>query len=127
MAQQNDVERFKTGEEFIYPVNYLGEGSAWNRIPGFILKKTMPLPGFLIYSNRSVDFRLPKPANYDDDFVFEFEFSVPLWHLEGEQACAVDKILFITLSPHHGPHIRYYFDVSEDAIYRPPWIAIGKE
>ena len=81
MDQISYIERFKAGEEFSYPVIYLGKGLVEDIIPNHILTKGMQIPGRLYFSLEGVDFRIPKPVNYtmDSDFVFNTEFSYPLY------------------------------------------------
>ena len=100
----------------------MGEGSVPDTTPQ--QHKRRHIPGYLIFSNETVDFRLKKTK--DDDFGFETEFSI-LDEMEGE-ACHENNILFITVSHYN---MRYCLDVSEDgeggrAVYHPQWINFGK-
>ena len=139
MDQKSDIERFKAGEKFSYPVIYLGRGPAEDtisstiafrpaEIPENILTKEMQIPGKLIFSLEGVDFKV---TNQEDDLN---ELSILLEDIEGEEACDENKILSITTLSRDGCQgyeegETFYFDASEDdgrAVYHPQWINIGK-
>ena len=129
MVEKNksDIELFKSGNQILYEVSYLGTGPVENIIPDYILNRRMQMPGKIYFSLEGVKFK----ADLGDYMETVYEFSMD--QLEGEKACHENKILFITLLPRDGNNEerRYYFDVANGperrrAVYHPQWINFGK-
>lgn len=107
------IASFKTGREIVYDAVYLGCGPVENRIPARILNMQMEIPGELSFSLQGVTFQMDE---LDEDETLEidkeeFNFIFEMNEIEGEKACHVTKIYFVTLHPGHGAQRLMFFTV----------------
>ena len=99
------IESFKKGKEIVYDAVYLGRGPVENQIPARIFNMEMEIPGELSFSLRGVTFHMEELDEDEEDSEIdeeEFNFVFAMNEIEGEKACHVTKIYFVTLHPGHG-------------------------